>query len=151
MERTWTQAAARPSASLPQWQQKERSGKRRLPSLLLALALGALATAPAFARNLKVTNTQDSDSGSLRQAILDARSGDRITIQVTGTITLTSGQLKITRDLTILGPGAQRLAISGNHASRVFQINKDATVALAGLTIADGQSYDGGGGIANFG
>src|SRR5436305_1912885 len=39
------------------------------------------------------------------------------------TITLTSGELLLSHDMTILGPGADRLAVSGNYTSRVFEIN----------------------------
>ncbi|MEP7338913.1 MAG: hypothetical protein ABI977_14355, partial [Acidobacteriota bacterium] len=59
---------------------------------------------------------------------------------VTGTITLTAGELMISQALTITGPGAGSLTISGNQASRVFNIaagNFDVT--LSGLTIANGQ------------
>src|SRR5262249_22149369 len=52
--------------------------------------------------------------------------------------------------LTIDGPGAGRLTVSGNQASRVFDVQTGATATLAGLTIADGLVVaDGGGGIAN--
>src|SRR5262245_31681103 len=75
-----------------------------------------------------VGNLVDNGAGSLRQAILDANAlpgADVIDFAPAardGTITLTSGQLSITDDLTIDGPGADRLAVSGNDASRVFRI-----------------------------
>src|SRR5262249_12483676 len=58
-----------------------------------------------------VKNTNDSGADSLRQAILDANAqGGANTIDfqqgLTGTITLTSGELDITNDLTITRPGA---------------------------------------------
>src|SRR5688500_13416820 len=37
-------------------------------------------------------------------------------------ITLTLGEIDITTDLNIVGPGAKKLTISGNNASRVFYI-----------------------------
>jgi hypothetical protein len=93
-------------------------------------------------------------NGSLRYCINEAANGDAITFGVQGTITLTSGQLEITNSLDIEGPGANQLTISGNHASRVFDISGGATVTIAGLTIANGytggdDSY--GGGIHNSG
>jgi len=53
-----------------------------------------------------------------------------------GTITLTSGQLSITDDLILDGPGVNRLTISGNDASRVFGVSGGATdVEIRDLTI----------------
>jgi hypothetical protein len=66
-------------------------------------------------------------------------------------ITLTSGQLPAIDDaLTITGPGAANLTISGNNAHRVMQVNSGKSLALSGVTIANGRDdYDGGGGIYN--
>src|SRR5687768_5493280 len=75
-----------------------------------------------------VLNVLDSGPGSLRDAIMAANSApgaDLIRFAPAasdGTIALTGGQLSITDDLTIAGPGAKRLAVSGNDASRVFRI-----------------------------
>ena len=53
-------------------------------------------------------------------------------------VTLTSGQLVINKSLTIQGPGANLLTVSGNNASRVFSISAGAfNVTLSGLTIAN--------------
>ena len=41
---------------------------------------------------------------------------------VSGTITLTSGELSIINDLIIDGPSSGEVTISGNDASRVFVI-----------------------------
>ena len=64
------------------------------------------------------------------------------------TITLTTGELLLTRDdstsfnigrlLTINGPGANLLTISGNNASRVFAATLYANVVLSGMTVRDG-------------
>ena len=48
----------------------------------------------------------DSGPGSLRQALVDAVGGDTIDFSVTGTITLTSGQLFVDKSVAISGPGA---------------------------------------------
>ena len=76
-----------------------------------------LFAAAAHAATYSVTNANDSGPNSLRQAILDAAAGDTISFAsgVTGTITLTSAQLTINKNLTINGPGAAHLTISGNR------------------------------------
>ena len=100
---------------------------------------------------LTVTNALDSGAGSLRAAIKAARDGDTLVFApaLTGqTITLTGGELVISKSLDIEGPGAGLLTVSGNNASRVFNISKRATAQLAGLTVTHGQA-DHGGGILN--
>jgi uncharacterized repeat protein (TIGR01451 family)/CSLREA domain-containing protein len=67
---------------------------------------------------------------------------------VTGTILLTA-ELLITSDITINGPGAANLAISGNDSVRV--ISTTNTLILDGLTIRDGLASGDGGGIHNTG
>jgi hypothetical protein len=104
-----------------------------------------------------VVNLNDAGDGSLRKAIADANArggADDITFQpgLTGTITLTGGPLAVTDGLTIHGPGAQVLTVSGNHASRIFDIVDSApgasmAVAIGGLTVKDGQDAGVGGAI----
>src|SRR5262249_49884300 len=71
------------------------------------------------------------------------------------TITLTGGALNLTRNVTVTGPGAANLTLSGNHANRVFRVFSGLNVTLSGLTIADGTvvsaSADYGGGLYNSG
>jgi hypothetical protein len=105
-----------------------------------------------------VINSNDSGAGSLRQAILDACPDSTITFDmtpghVTSPITLTSGELLINKSLTIQGPGANLLTISGNNSSRVFNLTaaSPGVVTFSGLTISNGQVPSGssGGGILN--
>ncbi len=102
---------------------------------------------------LTVTNNLDSGVGSLRAEIAAATGKDTIVFAPTlagKTITLTSGELDITRNLTIQGPGAGKLSISGGDAGRVFEVDgAKTTVTLSGLTITHGRSYSGGGGDFN--
>jgi HYR domain. len=103
-----------------------------------------------------VMNLDDSGPGSLRDAIDQANMNpgpDIIDFQdeLTGTITLTTGELLITDDLTINGPGVFSIIVSGNQASRVFEIASEVTVAISGLTISDGSAINDGGGILNAG
>jgi len=97
---------------------------------------------------LTVTNIQNSGRGSLRAEIVAARSGDTIVFspKLDGkTILLTSGQLDLTKNLTIQGPGAGQLTISGgiygDPYTRVFEVAPNTTVSLSGLTISKGTGY----------
>ena len=96
-----------------------------------------------------VTNLNDAGAGSLRDAIAVTPSGGTVDFQagLTGTILLSTGELAITKDLIIAGPGADVITVSGNHASRVFNIGGAFTVAISGLTIADSPVYS----IQNYG
>jgi hypothetical protein len=98
-----------------------------------------------------VTNTNDSGPGSLRDALAIANDGDTIDATgVSGTILLTSGELQITHNLTISGPGADQLAVDGNAQSRVFYVNSGKTVIVSGLSIRNGHVSNAyGGGIYN--
>jgi len=94
--------------------------------------------------SLTVTNLNDSGVGSLRQAVINANNSpgdDVITFHqsVSGTISLTSGEITITNNgaLEIKGPGAYYLTISGNNSSRLFYIN-NATVNISEITLNRG-------------
>lgn len=65
-----------------------------------------------------VTNTNDTGDGSLRYEITNASADDVITFDPSlngQTITLTGGEIDIDKPLTIDGPGAALLIISGNN------------------------------------
>jgi hypothetical protein len=105
-----------------------------------------------------VTNTNDIGVGSLRQAIREANAlTGRDTINFDGvfadsiadTITLGGSSLTITDDLSIQGAGAEKLTVSGDNKSGIFNINSGITVEIDGLTIANG--FDIAGGILNAG
>jgi CSLREA domain-containing protein len=64
-----------------------------------------------------------------------------INFSVTGTITLLSGELSVAHpNLTIQGPGANVLAVSGNGTSRVFYLPPGApnNITIAGLSLING-------------
>jgi hypothetical protein len=105
---------------------------------------------------LTVMNNLDSGPGSLRGEIAAASTGDTINFATSlngQTITLTSGGLDIAKSLTIQGPGAGQLTISGGGnggTPRVFEIDGASTnVTLNGLTITGGGWVSEGGGIYN--
>ena len=104
---------------------------------------------PSPTPTIVVTNTNDSGPGSLRQALADANDGDVIGFAVTATIGLTSGELLVTKNITISGPGAENLAVNGNTKSTVFHVSPGETVTISGLTIINGYTTDSGGGIHN--
>ncbi|MBY6204052.1 IPTL-CTERM sorting domain-containing protein [Halomonas denitrificans] len=100
-----------------------------------------------------VTDGGDSGPGTLRQAVLDANAApgpDSIDFDpgLSGsTITLTTGEIDITDDLQINGPGAPNLTISGNDDSRIFDIAPSASeVTISGLTLTEGFAYNEDGG-----
>jgi CSLREA domain-containing protein len=132
---------------------------------------GSLTFAPApVTAAWTVTSTNDLSDGScdvghcsLREAIVAAAPGDEIRFasplfDVPQVITLTSGELVIDKNLTITGPDANLLTISGGNTSRVFFINPSAAgavnppappfpvVHLSNLTIANGKAQGGNGG-----
>ena len=96
---------------------------------------------------LTVTSTADSGPATLRAEIVAANPGDTIVFALPPspngqTITLSSGELLLNKSLTIDGPGAGQLAISGGHNSRVFEVTGSGTnVTLSGLTITDGNGW----------
>ncbi len=112
-----------------------------------------------------VNTTDEHDDGvcgmddcTLREAIITANAdGDTNEIvfasALTGTITTNQldpgGGIPITAPVTITGPGARLLTISGNHLARAFFVFM-AQVEIADLTMED-CAADEGGAIYNFG
>lgn len=134
----------------------------------IALGASLAATGSAQAADFTVTTLNDSGPGSLRQAVLDAEAApgaDRVLFQsgLTGTITLTSGEINIGEGLEIVGPGANALTVdaSGTPGDRVFYASyfpMGETFSVSGLTLTGGSSdgtfrsssYDSGGAIYAF-
>ncbi len=93
---------------------------------------------------ITVTNNQDSGAGSLREAITTSQAGDTIAFDpslANQTITLTSGQLTLSKNLIIDGEGVANLTISGNGASRVFLTQPSTQVTLKNIIIANGKAF----------
>src|SRR5262249_58905380 len=100
-----------------------------------------------------VSTLANGGAGSLRDAIARANAhagADVIAFQegLAGTIALTGGELDVTDDLKINGPGADRLTVSGNHTSRIFKVESGETVSISGLTVARGNAGTLNGGAA---
>ena len=106
----------------------------------VAFASAAVFTAAlANAATFTVTNTLDIGAGSLRDTVaaaIAAGSSNTVTFAplVTGTITLTSGQIRIDGPLTITGPGRDVLAIDGNLNGRIFTVIENNAPACPALT-----------------
>src|SRR5262245_3206167 len=98
-----------------------------------------------------VSNLDDNGAGSLRAALALANAdaaADTIEFQagLTGTITLTTGELTISNSVTIEGGTPGIINISGNDASRVFNVTA-GTSTLHALTITHGLGFNTGGGL----
>jgi Right handed beta helix region/RTX calcium-binding nonapeptide repeat (4 copies) len=130
------------------------------------LALPA-AAAHAEAASFTVTSLADDGTGgtTLREALAAAANGnaptvDRVLFQagLSGTIVLHGAQLLlIDEPLSIVGPGASTLVVSGADDSRLFRIDTEPgdDVTISGLTLRDGHtvsdlSTSRGGAISNI-
>src|SRR6185295_7488744 len=88
--------------------------------------------------------------------IADACDNSTITFDSAGvfatpqTITLTTGEIAINKNLTIKA-GASQVTVSGNNSSRVFNVNSGASLTIVGLTISSGRKTGNGGAILNDG
>ncbi len=103
---------------------------------------------------ISVSSANNAGAGTLREAIVSASSGDTIIFSVVGIIPLDT-QIVIDKNLWILGPGADQLAISGQDTTRLFAVTPADTVHFSGLTFRNGNSaYEpipAGGAISNEG
>lgn len=122
-------------------------------SAFLACCVLLLSAASTRAATFTVTNINDSGSGSLRQAILDAEgnpSADMINVTVTGTVLLNSSLPSITQNLVINGGSQTGFIVNaqGISGQRPFLVKGSGTVVeINNLTVTGGNSNGGGGGI----
>jgi hypothetical protein len=155
---TWLQATKRKAAAeVPTYRKMRRGRPRRA-----ALQLEALEdrNVPSTWTVSSLLDTGVAGDGSLRGEILAAQSGDTINFDpsLAGQTIALNGELAIAKSLDIEGLGADQLTVSGNNASRVFDISTGVMVTLAGMTISNGMANgsapvcaSAGGGILNFG
>lgn len=134
---------------------------------LLAVALGSALAVDIAARAATITVTTTDDGSptgqcSLRDAILAANENspqaacvagvagnDEIVFAagVAGTIHLNDGQLEVTEDLAIVGPGSAELTIDAGDASRILEFDTVSS-RISGVTLTGGYvDYDSGGAI----
>lgn len=140
---------------------ENRRNRTNVIGIMMMILIGTLATVTAKAATFTVTNTADSGAGSLRQAVLDsnaAAGSDTIvfdssfnspqTITLASVITINPA----TDDsLTITGPGANLLTVSGNNVTRHFINSSGDTASISGLTLTAGRVSGSGGAIQNNG
>jgi len=108
-----------------------------MKGLLGSLLIGCIS---GFGATINVTSTNDNGTGSLREVISSASPGDTVQFLVTGKITLTNGELLISKNLTITGPGATNLLICGNGESRIFHIATNVVAIISELSVTNGLS-----------
>jgi hypothetical protein len=130
-------AIARRSFAAPLW----RSARHL--SVLLGIGVFALILAPsAHAATYTVSNTADSGPGSLRAAITSVngdQTADAIVFQpgLTGTITPLTPLPSLINSVTITGPGALALTISGATAgASILTVSSGVAVSISGLTLS---------------
>lgn len=125
-------------------------------ALLLALSVPAGASGLTYTVDSLADGAADptrcsdsiADNCTLRDAIeaADGEGGANtvvFTAGLTGTITLTQGQLEVGSAVSIVGPGADLITVSGNNASTVFYFCADDGVQLSGVTITGGNAPQG--------
>ena len=157
------------------WFSQRDRGRRPGKSAILGVALAFLLLFAGkvqivHAANITVTTTDDELNAdgdcSLREAIEAANTNtavdacpagdpaptvDIISFGVTGTITHQSGQVVITDDLTIHGPGASNLSLGTGGYGRVLAVPVGVTLNLSDLTLANSYGEVVGGVIYNEG
>ena len=152
-----------------------QSGCRCLAAvLLLALLLGGMPVAPAYAATTwTVTSGADMGDGicdsdcTLREAMDLAESGDTIVFSKGQRVTLVAPLSSLYKKLSIKGKGALNTIIQAGDCNpvtrprrcepaqfRVFTVETGGNLSLEGVTVRYGNcdtSCSGGGGIANYG
>lgn len=112
----------------------------RRSGLAAALATALLLPAAPAVAGTVTSLADDGGAGTLRSQIAAAAPGEVIGFEagLTGTILLNS-ELVIQKNLTIDGPGARELRISGGDTTRVLRVSESsAEVRVEGVTIEHG-------------
>ena len=113
-------------------------------AVCVTLACSAGIASAGNAATRVVANCNDSGSGSLREAVFIAQSGDTIDLTrlTCSTISLTTGELLVrVNDLTLQGPGANALTIDGSqmdrHAYAAIEHIGKGTLRIDALRVTD--------------
>jgi CSLREA domain-containing protein len=135
-------------------------------AVAVLVVLAGAPQAPAAA-SFNVTRTDDpapdgctSTDCSLREAVLAASAGDtislaaghyRLTIPGSGEDVGLTGDLDLTKDLTIQGASPRSTVIDATGGDRVFDVASGVHAQITAVTVTGGQAAGDGGGIRNFG
>ena len=128
----------------------------RMVIALVACAAPGAVCAATFTVN-SVADASDSAPGdglcagadgacTLRAAIEEANAlpgPDAVTLQAEK-YKVRAGEIAITSDVTITGPGADGCIVRGNRTTRIFYVDSSANVALSGVGIERGRAEHGG-------
>src|SRR5438552_19217029 len=123
----WLKAANRKSGGF----RLNRHRGQQLPRRRFVPRLETLEDRTVLSTLTVTSPLDDGSAGTLRAVIGAASPGSTIVFASSlnnKTITLTQGQLNLNKSLDIEGLGANRLTVSGNSASRVFDVSNGATV-----------------------
>lgn len=105
--------------------------------------------------SITVTSGADDGAGTLRQAIPDLCPGGVIDFALPGpgphVLLLTSGELQISKNMTLSGPGAADLTISGGNSQRIFSVGAGVDFTVKQVTITSGAAGNGAGLLNNGG
>ena len=109
----------------------------------------------ALGTDVVTSSADDGTAGTLRAVLAAAAPGDTVTFDpaVFGapqTITLSGTEIDISQDVTIQGPGMGLLTVDAGQASYVFNIT-GGTVAISGMTAANGAGANDDGDLVNNG
>jgi len=110
------------------------------------LLMGGTAQAACTCTVETLAEPTDAGQTTLRDAITSANANPGSTITfasgLSGTITLVSDLPTISVPMTISGPGANQISVSGDDSHRPFYVNPPTgdDVSISGITIANGSS-----------
>ena len=113
---------------------------------LFTVFLSLLLSQYVCSATLVVNTTQNSGTGSLRQAVLDAVDGDEIifTDALFDSTLVLESQINISRDIQITGIEGNVITLDGNNLTRHFTVSSGAIVVISNLTLVNGRSSTGG-------
>jgi uncharacterized protein with beta-barrel porin domain len=120
---------------------------------LIAIFNCAFFSLSATAEFYTVTNTNDSGAGSLREAITsaDANPVNTITFDVPGGGTIVLGSDLPPVNTIVRIAGQSNVTVSGANQHRVFFVDRDGSLSIERLNIADGFAKGGDGGAGTSG